>query len=106
MEESNDNIKKTILVAEDVESNFLLLKALLGKTYNLLHAYNGSEAVEMFDNNQPDLILMDVKMPVMDGLEATRIIRQNRLKYRSSPSPLLLSIRTGSESWKPDVMIF
>ena len=36
MEESNDNIKKTILVAEDVESNFLLLKALLGKTYNLL----------------------------------------------------------------------
>ena len=76
MEESNDNIKKTILVAEDVESNFLLLKALLGKTYNLLHAYNGSEAVEMFDNNQPDLILMDVKMPVMDGLEATRIIRQ------------------------------
>ena len=45
MEESNDNIKKTILVAEDVESNFLLLKALLGKTYNLLHAYNVSEAV-------------------------------------------------------------
>ena len=76
MEESNDHIKKTILVAEDVESNFLLLKALLAKTYNLLHAYNGSEAVEMFDNNQPDLILMDVKMPVMDGLEATRIIRQ------------------------------
>ena len=36
MEESNDNIKKTILVAEDVESNFLLLKALLGKTYNTL----------------------------------------------------------------------
>ena len=75
MEESNDNIKKTILVAEDVESNFLLLKALLGKTYNLLHAYNGSEAVEMFDNNQPDLILMDIKMPVLDGLAATRVIR-------------------------------
>jgi len=103
MEESNDNIKKTILVAEDVESNFLLLKALLGKTYNLLHAYNGSEAVEMFDNNQPDLILMDVKMPVMDGHGS---FDKNRLKYRSSPSPLLLSIRTGSESWKPDVMIF
>ena len=76
MKELNDNIKKTILVAEDVESNFLLLKALLGKTYNLLHAYNGAEAVQMFDTNQPDLILMDVKMPVMDGLEATRIIRQ------------------------------
>lgn len=68
---------KTILVAEDVESNFLLLKAILGKTYNLLHAYNGQEAVEMFKTKQPDLILMDVKMPVMDGLEATRLIRQD-----------------------------
>lgn len=67
---------KTILVAEDVESNFLLLKAILGKTYNLLHAYNGQEAVEMFKNNCPDLILMDVKMPIMDGLEATKVIRE------------------------------
>lgn len=67
---------KTILVAEDVESNFLLLKAILGKTYHLLHAYNGQEAVDMFKNNNPDLILIDVKMPVMDGLEATRIIRE------------------------------
>lgn len=76
MEETNNNIKKTILVAEDVESNFLLLKAILGKTYNLLHANNGLEAIQMFENNAPDLILMDVKMPVMDGLEATRVIRK------------------------------
>ena len=76
MENADNNIIKTILVAEDVESNFLLLKALLSKTYNLLHAYNGQEAVKMFMEHQPDLILMDVKMPVMDGLEATRLIRQ------------------------------
>lgn len=75
MENTDNNISKTILIAEDVESNFLLLKALLSKTYNLLHAYNGKEAVDMFLEYQPDLILMDIKMPVMDGLEATYLIR-------------------------------
>ena len=60
--------QKTILIAEDVESNYLLLKALLGKKYNLLHAHNGEEAVEMFSRYQPDLI--------MDGIEATRQIRK------------------------------
>lgn len=74
MEENTDSLK-TILVAEDVESNFLLLKALLGKTYHLLHAYNGQEAVKIFKDNHPDLILVDVKMPIMDGLQATRLIR-------------------------------
>lgn len=78
MEEAQNTVK-TILVAEDVESNFLLLKALLGKTYRLLHAYNGKEAIAMFIEYTPDLILMDVKMPVMDGLEATRLIREQSL---------------------------
>lgn len=66
---------KKILVAEDVESNFILLKNLIGKEYTLLWAKDGFEAVEMYKQYQPDLILMDIKMPRMDGFEATHIIR-------------------------------
>lgn len=66
---------KKILVAEDVESNFILLKNLIGREYTLLWAKDGVEAIEMYKQYQPDLILMDVKMPRMDGLEAIHIIR-------------------------------
>lgn len=66
---------RTVLVAEDVDSNFLLLKSLIGKRCNLLRAKDGDEAVNKFKEYHPDLILMDIKMPKMDGLEATSLIR-------------------------------
>jgi signal transduction histidine kinase/CheY-like chemotaxis protein len=69
------NNKPIILVAEDTDCNFLLIEAMIGKIYTLKRAANGMEAVTMFKSIEPDLILMDVKMPVMDGLDATRIIR-------------------------------
>lgn len=68
--------RKTILIAEDISSNYLLLSAMLCKHYNLLHAMNGQQAVEMAKNYRIDLLLMDMKMPVMDGLTATVEIRK------------------------------
>lgn len=68
--------KKKILIAEDDNGNFLLLQTLLKKDYQLFRAYNGKEAFEQFRAIAPDMILMDIKMPEIDGLEATRLIRQ------------------------------
>ena len=62
---------KKILVAEDVDSNFVLIKNMIGKDYTLLWAKDGFEAVEMYKQFQPDLILMDIKMPRMGGLALT-----------------------------------
>lgn len=69
--------KNTILVAEDIEHNYGLVSAMIGNQYRLLHAKNGKEAVKMQQEYQPDMILMDIKMPEMDGLEAVRIIRES-----------------------------
>lgn len=68
--------KITILVAEDHDSNYRLIESILKKDYNLVHAWNGAEAVAMFKTYSPQLILMDINMPVMDGYEATREIRK------------------------------
>lgn len=67
---------KTVLVAEDEESNFELVRIVLHKRYRLLRAHNGIEAVTMNEDEKPDLILMDIRMPEMNGLDATRIIKE------------------------------
>jgi len=65
-----------ILVAEDEDSNYELVKIVLAKRYRLLRAKNGIEAVTFCEDEHPDLILMDIRMPDMNGLDATRIIKE------------------------------
>lgn len=67
---------KTILIAEDNDSNFLLMTYILKDHYHVIRARNGKEAVEMVKSGRPDLVFMDLKMPIMDGLEATRQIKK------------------------------
>lgn len=75
-ESLTDNKTATLLIAEDNESNYTLIKAIL-KDYNLLHAWNGQEAIDLYRKYHPDMILMDLKMPIMDGYQATEEIRKD-----------------------------
>lgn len=74
-EKVNDKHTKTILIVEDTELNINFLTQLLEDDYNLLIAKDGAKGVSMAQQNNPDLILMDISLPIMDGYEATRHIR-------------------------------
>lgn len=67
--------RKKILIAEDTESNFMQINILLKKDYTISWVTNGEEAVNSFLRECPDLILMDIRMPVMNGIQATEKIR-------------------------------
>ena len=68
---------KKILVVEDVDVNRDLVVQLLEDDYEVIEAVNGEEAVALAGRERPDLILMDLSLPVMDGWEATRQIKAN-----------------------------
>ena len=67
---------KTVLIVEDTELNIDLITQLLEDDYNLVFANDGPQGVAMANEKKPDLILMDITLPIMDGYEATRKIRE------------------------------
>ena len=76
-------MSKKVLVVEDTEDNRQILRDLLGMAgYEMVEAHDGAEGVAKAAEHKPDLILMDIQMPVMDGYEATRRWPPSR----SSPS--------------------
>jgi CheY-like chemotaxis protein len=76
MEKSHDP-GQTIMVVEDYEDTRLLLKQVLEtKGYSVLEAINGQQAVDLAQRKHPDLILMDLDLPILDGIEATQRIRR------------------------------
>jgi CheY-like chemotaxis protein len=67
-------MKKRLLVAEDEQDLLVIYRLMLGDAYEVLEAQNGREAVDLWHRFHPDMVLMDIQMPVMSGDEAIREI--------------------------------
>jgi two-component system, cell cycle response regulator DivK len=75
MKESDNSL--TVLLVEDTEDNRFMMRRLLEMTgYHVVEATNGEEAVKLARSERPQMILMDLSLPVIDGLAATRLIRK------------------------------
>ena len=75
---SGNNGNKKILIVDDEKAIRSLIRRVLGKTYKVIEVSDGVEAVKVAVNQQPDLILMDILMPKMDGLTACYAIKRNQ----------------------------
>lgn len=76
-EVAEDNLRGKVLVVEDNDDILAILRQLLSSKYQVLTAYNGKEALEILENEPVDLVVTDIMMPVMDGMELLRVIREN-----------------------------
>ncbi len=89
----NQEKKPRILVVDDNQRNVKLLVSILTpKGYEVIKAYNGPEALDLVDATSPDLIILDVLMPEMDGFEVARILR-SQAESRAIPILMLTALR-------------
>lgn len=92
-------MSKTILVVEDFEDNRYLLKYQLEQLgYKVIQAEDGQEAIQMFKYHSPDLVIMDIALPLVDGLTATRFIRENL--DQNSEIPIIAFTASGDSIYK------
>jgi two-component system cell cycle response regulator DivK len=89
-------MSKRILLVEDEEDNMQILRDLLTSGYELVEAGNGEVALAAVAKQRPDLILMDIQLPVMDGYEATRRIKADPA-LRSIPIIAITSYAMGED---------
>ena len=90
-------MSKRILVVEDQEDNMQILRdVLVSADFEVMEAQNGQEAVAAVAKQPPDLILMDIQLPIMDGHEATRRIRADPA-HRSIPIIAITSYALGAD---------
>ena len=102
MESEQTSVRRPlILVAEDDDSNFKLIKAIIGKKCDIEWAKNGEGMVQLFQEHQyrASAILMDIKMPLMNGLEATKIIRESNTEI-----PIIMQTAYAFSSDKENAM--
>ena len=98
---SNDG-QRTILVVDDFDDTRLLLRTWLQKKgYRVLEAENGKQAVAMAESGRPDLIIMDVEMPELDGLAATR---QIRARANSEELPIVVVSAYGADQFRDEAL--
>ena len=81
--------RHSILIVDDNATNLAVLKAILGPTHDLDEAVNGREAYEIFKRGDHDLVMMDLSMPVMDGIEAVKAMRAFERSQHRSPTPVI-----------------
>lgn len=101
MTKSNDG-QRTILIVDDFDDTRLLLRTWLQKKgYHVVEAENGNQAVAEAESQRPDLIIMDVEMPELDGLSATRKIRS---LPGSKEVPIVVVSAYGADQFKDDAL--
>ncbi|MEN8252498.1 MAG: response regulator [Patescibacteria group bacterium] len=96
--EENNNEQKTILVVDDEEvQRKPMIEELQDEGYNVLVAVNGQEGLEMAFREEPDLILLDIVMPVMDGMTMLKELRQKNSWSKNVPVILLTNLSADQE---------